>query len=490
MHNKLAAALLTLAGILSAPTEAPARVPMPRAADFSSIPAADVARLKARTFCSCLFVQKMSLQQCSDGTTEIWRYLFPKARVPLLDSPSQHMDVDVDADGGSVRLRDGDRILAQSRYLSDGGGCVTLPPDAAPDAVKPAAAARGRLERGDSERLPRDPSPPGVDLKLIEQALDEGFSPTGPMLGVTRAVVVATPDRVVADRYATGFSARNQYYLGSVSKVFANLLAGLLVQDGRLKVSDRVSVPQWQSATRDERSRITYDQLLKMVSGLAWEENFFATSHPGYQVFFAGPASLDVAAYMRAKPLEAKPGKHFEYSTGSATLLASLLQAKLDSPGRESLLDYFDRKLFAPIGARQITPEFDAAGTYLAGYAAFSGAEDLARIGMLLLNDGTVNGHRLLPEGWVKYSLQSPPALAKTPEYGALMMTDESAGGLPGCFGHEGVGTQWLIVCPKRSLVIVWLSSDFNFTLDGWTEARSMLRKIHDAFPEKPMAAK
>jgi CubicO group peptidase (beta-lactamase class C family) len=167
-------------------------------------------------------------------------------------------------------------------------------------------------------------------------------------------------------------------------------------------------------------------------------------------------------------------------------LLANLLQAKLESPGRESLLEYFERKLFVPIGARQITPEFDAAGTFLAGHATFAGAEDLARIGMLFLNDGTVKGHRVLPEGWVDYSLR--PALAAVPNYGALLMTD--AAGLPGCFGHEGVGTQWLIVCPKRSMVMVWFGSDFNFTLAGWTEARGVMRKIYDAIPEKATAVK
>lgn len=487
MRDEITAILLAMAGAVAAATQALAADPEPRAADFTAIPATDVTRLKARTICSCMFVQKMSLQQCTDGTTAIWRYPFPLARVPLLESPTQRLAVDVNSDGGVVRLLDGDKTLAQSRYLPDGGGCVTLQPDAASDSVRSAAAAQTRIDRGDSEPLPRGAAPAGVDLEAINQALDEGFSPTGPMLGVTRAAVVVAGDRVVADRYASGFSARNQYYLGSVSKVFNNLLAGLLVRDGRLNVNDRVSVREWQSTARDGRARITYDQLLKMTSGLAWEENFFATSHPGYQVYFAGPAGFDVAAYMRAKPLEARPGTHFEYSTGSATLLASLLQAKLESPGRESLLEYFDRKLFVPIGARQITPEFDVAGTFLAGHATFAGAEDLARVGMLLLNDGIVSGRRVLPEGWMKYSLR--PGVKTVPEYGAQLMMDEGVGGLPGCFGHEGVGTQWLVVCPKRSLVIVWLGSDFNFTLDGWTEARGMLRKIYNAFPERNVSA-
>lgn len=449
-------------------------------ADLPQLPAVDFARLKARTVCSCLFVQRMTFEQCGDGSSAIWRFASAAARPPLLESPMQRLEVELETGARIVRFRDGRRVLSQSRYLPDGGGCVTLPSDADLDATDAATSPPSTAARGDSQPLLRGPLPADSDAQALSHALDEGFSPDGPMRGFTRAVIVVANDRVVADRYAPGFGAHNQYYLGSVAKVFNNLLAGLLVRDGRLRVNDTVPVPEW-SSRGDARSRITYDHLLKMASGLGWDEEFFVVGAPGYSVYFEGSASLDVASYMRSRPLEAKPGTHFEYSTGSATLLASLLQAKLDTPGRESVLRYFERELFAPIGAQQITPEFDAAGTFLSGHAVFAGAEDLARVGMLLLHDGRAHGRRVLPEGWVDYSTR--PALAASSGYGAQLRTGMLD--LPGCFGHGGVGQQFLVVCPARRLVIAWLSSAFNFTGEQPAEPDELVRKIVRAFPER-----
>lgn len=436
---------------------------------------ADLARLKARTVCSCVFVQRMSLEQCSDGRSAIWRYPLTEASPPLLTTANQRLDVTRTSDGGWVRLLEGERVLAQSRYLTDGGGCVTQSPEQQQTEIK----AKQATTR-DSEALPRSAPPSGVDAKQLEAILTEGFSATGPLAGFARAAVVVSGDRVVADRYAPGYSAHNLYYVGSIAKTQNNLLAGLLVRDSKLTVKDKVNLPEWRKSG-DGRGQITYDHMLKMVSGLSWDEEFWAPGEPGYEVFFGGASSMDEVRYMSPRPLEAKPGAHYEYSTGTATLLGATLQAKLGAGTREPLLKYLQEQLFEPIGARQFVPEFDAAGNITPGHALFIGAEDLARVGVLLRDDGVWQGRRLLPEGWVQYSTQ--PALPSG-DYGAQLMLNMAE--VPGCFGHHGVGSNFLVVCPRRDLVVIWLNSIFNFTGVVPYEAPGVLvRRLISLFPER-----
>lgn len=446
-------ATLFLWAALSASTAAPAL-------ELGKMAPADSARLKARTVCSCVFVQRMSLQQCADGQSAIWRYPSPDANPPLLASTDEKLDISRSPTGGLVKLLSRGKTIAQSRYIADGGGCITLPDEASPNAFGPADPARtADVDTGaDSPPLPRDSVPEGVSAARIAAILDEGFSANGPMRGRARAAVVVANGRVVADRYATGFGSHNLYYVGSIAKVFNNLLAGLLVQEGRLKVEEPVNLAEWRGVS-DSRKRITFDNLLKMASGIEWDEQFWAPGENGYEVYFGGNGGFDVVKYMTARKLEAEPGTHFEYSTGSASLLGAALQRRMDQPGRESLLKYFGARLFAPLEARQVVPEFDPQGHFQSGLAVFIGAEDLARVGLLLANDGVWNGTRILPAGWVDYSRQPAP---EDSHYGAQLSLDMA--NTPGCFGHSGVGESRLVVCPERGLVLVWIASVFDFS--------------------------
>ncbi len=466
-------ASIILAAIVAGPVAPPAV-----ARDWPAIPAADAARLKARVACSCLTVQRMSLERCSDGEPAIWRYLYPTAP-KLLETPQQRLVVEVAGDETIVRLMAGGKALAQSHSVGDGGGCVT---DEAGGEVAAVAQRESRRQVA-PQPLARGPLPGAVDRAAVEKALDQGFSPEGPLGKTASAAFVVLDDRVVVERYAAGLGAQNEFYLGSVAKVFNNLLAGLLVRDDKLRVAETVNRPEWRAAD-DPRRGITFDHLLHMTSGIGWEEEFFKPGAPAYSVYFAGPAGLDVAGFVAARESEAAPGTHFEYSTGASTLLARALQERLKGEPRQALLQYFGNELFAPLGITGVTLEFDRSGTYLAGHAAYARAEDLARIGLLLLKEGVWKGRRVLPEGWLEYSRKPTPIPGeRSSGYGAQLMLEVA--NVPGCFGHHGVGGQFLAVCPKRGLVAVWLGTAFDFSDAAPQPPDGMVNALIRAFPER-----
>ena len=73
------------------------------------------------------------------------------------------------------------------------------------------------------------------------------------------------------------------------------------------------------------------------------------------------------------------------------------------------MLAWMRADLFEPVGMASAQPEFDAAGTFVGGSFLYATARDYARFGQLYLNDGIVDGRRVLPAGWVKFARTPGP---------------------------------------------------------------------------------
>jgi CubicO group peptidase (beta-lactamase class C family) len=129
------------------------------------------------------------------------------------------------------------------------------------------------------------------------------------------------------------------------------------------------------------------------------------------------------------------------------------------------------------------TAETDWGGTYILSSQVWTTARDLARFGLLLLNDGIWSGTRILPEGWVDYMrtpapVQPPPARADgrpLPGYGAQTWLFGMRHGLPeGTFGAMGNRGQFIIVVPSAKLVIVrrgWDPETGPFSIERFAAA-------------------
>ncbi len=325
-----------------------------------------------------------------------------------------------------------------------------------------------------------------VNIGKLKEALDEAFAEPDPLKKrMTRAVIVVHDGRLIGERYAPGFEKNTPLLGWSMSKSVTNALVGILVNQGKLRIREPAPVSEWQKPG-DPRKSITLDQLLRMSSGLKFDETY----EPLHDVTDMLYRSYDFAAYAAEKLLEAEPDGKWSYSSGTANIIARIVRhaAEKDYP---RYYDFLRKELFAKIGMHSAVAEPDPSGTFVGSSYMFATPRDWARFGLLYLQDGVWAGERVLPEGWVKYST-TPSPKAPQGQYGALFWLNAGTGGNPNdrlwpnaprdAFTARGYQEQYVVVIPSKKLVIVRFGA--TSVRDAW-DMNGFLSRVTAAIPDK-----
>lgn len=227
--------------------------------------------------------------------------------------------------------------------------------------------------------------------ELISRAFGADLSPEDASTLGTRAVVVLSGGHIVGERYADGFDEQTRQLGWSMSKSVANLLTGRLVQEGVVDLSETGLRDEWT----DERASISIEDLLRMRSGLAWDETYDLGT-PITEMLYLEP---DMAGFAAGQPLEHPIGSVQQYSSGSTNILCSVLLERADADA-----GLLDELLFQPLGITSAVWEADGAGTPVCSSYLWATPRDWAALGQFALDGGTWNRTQLLPEDWMSQS--------------------------------------------------------------------------------------
>ncbi|MDE5456276.1 serine hydrolase [Bradyrhizobium sp. CSA112] len=343
-------------------------------------------------------------------------------------------------------------------YLDHGGAVadIALQPAEARPALLPDIAGPSIVE-------PRTPK--------LAAALDRAFAePDKSTPRNTHAVVVLKGGHIIAERYAAGIGIDTPLLGFSATKSVISALAGILVRKGVLPLHEPVSIAAWQ-VPGDARRAITLDHLLRHTAGLALggslQASLASALEPVNRMKFVEP---DMASYAESIPLETAPGTAWNYHDGNTVILAHVIRQAVGVRAAD-MMRFARQELFEPLGMRNVTLEFDASGNAEGSSQLLASARDWARFGQLYLNDGIAGGKRILPEGWVKYSVT--PTRNAWVGQGAGFWTNlgDSFGatfraerGWPrDAFFAKGTLGQYVIVVPSERLVIVRLGRSPNW---------------------------
>ncbi len=289
----------------------------------------------------------------------------------------------------------------------------------------------------------------GVDAERVTALTTTIVADQPKELGQTLAMLVVHRGAIVAECYGPDLNADTKLISWSMAKSMTQTALGMMVLDGLIDPDMPAPIPEWS----DNRGAITVRHLLRMRSGLTWNEDYVDgdTSHVIEMLF--GTGASDMGSFAAALPLEHPPDAVWNYSSGTTNILSRVIRDTLG--GGDAYAAYLADRLFGPLGMASATPTFDEAGTFVGSSYVHATARDFARYGLFGLRDGVFDGERLVPEGWMD---SARTMHAWDPEdqhgYGEHWWVMDDQYGTFSCNGYEG---QRIACVPALDLVVVRL---------------------------------
>lgn len=377
----------------------------------------------------------------------------------LVQERVNELKADVDETAKSVHVRYSDDMPPRISQWRPHLGCVQLPVGTSEYSLSQLPLAQGletpdtRVDNGAPWRertaVNADTGNEALDA-AIARAFVRGEYGEGAR---TSAVLIATPERIIAERYTDGFTPTTSQRTWSVAKSVAASVIGAAVEDGIVDVKASAMMPEW-SRSLDPRQTITLENLLHMASGLDSNRAGNRTD----RLYLGGGLVTDTAS---RSALEATPGARWKYANNDTLLAVRHLRAAINDDA--TYFAYPFKALLHKIGMTHTFLETDWEGNFILSSQVWTTSRDLARLGLLHLNDGVWNGERILPAGWATYvatpAPAQPPARPNgqpTVGYGAQWWLYQDFPGLPAdTYAARGNRGQILMIIPSKGLVLV-----------------------------------
>lgn len=358
-------------------------------------------------------------------------------------------------------------------------------------------------------------------LKLVANPNDEAFRVVqgGQSRDLssmkTDQLVVVKDGQIIYEWYAEGFQADTLHCLWSASKTVTTTLLGAAIQAGKLGLTDLISKyypanlrSQKNSKTEHFYNDIRVQDLMEMGANFKWRESYEdanAVTQSDVLAMVYGRGQSNMVNYaLQAPMLEQGPGKRWVYSGGNSNLLLGILR-RVD-PSRYDRLPW--ELLFDRIGMKQVVFEKDGSGNFVGSSYVFSNPRDMARLGLLYLNNGVWDGHQILPTGWMSDSVQvaapqknvdtldqkkyimqegvfgrtfwlNQPIKAKAQQFDIPIPFPHASQSVFFAAGHYG---QWIIMFPELNMIVARTGHDDEY----WSQLDDVFRFSKQCFSSYP----
>ena len=188
-------------------------------------------------------------------------------------------------------------------------------------------------------------------------------------------------------------------YVFSASKSVTALAIGMLIDDGKLSMNEKLVDIFGDLTNTISKLRlrdVTVETLLTMRSCSIFNEVSSMTT-PDWQSEFMKSLTRGTV------------NTDFNYNSLNTYMLAAIVSRKTG----KGLIEYLTPRLFEPLDIKNIYWEKSPEGIEKGGWGLYIRPEDFAKIGLMVQNGGTWNGKRLISSVWLEQAVSphaTPPA--------------------------------------------------------------------------------
>ncbi len=301
----------------------------------------------------------------------------------------------------------------------------------------------------------------GMDPELLNAMMDSirAQNARTDSVDTIDSVIVIRHGNVVLEEYPNpSYSADQRHHLFSVTKSITSLLVGVALDRGLIESVDVPILDLFPGLLPEDevqsKSAITLEHLLTMTAGLEWDEDTWPTRDPRND-FGRLEVSREPVQYVLGKPQVAPPGELLWYNSG----LSHVLSAVIAEVSGMTTLQFAQQALFDPLGFEDVYWRPDGTGLHKGGTQLYLRPRDLAKIGVLCLNDGRWNGAQIVSEAWLEESART--RIHGRPDYFAGRGYAYHWWTLDECGVYYASGSQGqnLYVFPDLELVVVFTAT-------------------------------
>ena len=301
--------------------------------------------------------------------------------------------------------------------------------------------------------LPKVSAAPDIEYRFEQQGLTlDDFLARQRVTGF----LLIRDGEVLAERYQYDRKPDNRFVSHSMAKSIVSIAVGLALAEKKIASLDDTIAKYVPELAGNPYGETTIRNMLRMASGVPFEESY--DGKDDLAKFTRLRVTQDsVAAFRAFTAREVEQGTRFHYASNQTVALTLLLRAVTGS----SMSEYLTSRLWQPIGA-----EADATwvrmrdGTEVGAGSFNAVLRDYGRLGMLLANDGALDGRQILPKEYLRDATdwhRQPEAFAPrkaTPYFGYgyqfwLFPGEERRFALLGVYGQS------IFVDPELKLVMV-----------------------------------
>ncbi|WEK34048.1 MAG: serine hydrolase [Candidatus Pseudobacter hemicellulosilyticus] len=287
-------------------------------------------------------------------------------------------------------------------------------------------------------------------------------------------ILIAKDGQLLYEQYFNGWNKDGLHDSRSAFKSITSLLAGIAIDQGLLKVNQKVYsfFPEYKNFSGNHawKKDMTVDHLLRMEAGFDCEE-----FNDGKDCETDMMASKDWVRFSLDLPMKDRPGTVWAYNSSAPMIISGIISRA----AKMSVMAFAKKYLFDPMGITQYRWTVDPSGNGMTAGSFYIRPADMLKIGELLLQKGMWKGRRIVSAEWIAEATSAPIPI---PDFSFVQFSRTAAAvPQPTYYGYywykesirtrtfqgnmlfaSGNGGQYIVVIEPLGLVIVFMQGNYN----------------------------